>query len=408
MSGLPTIGEANENPTSGPTPPPHVGRSGRSRSISPIGRGTPARSASPPVSLSSLRSRSTSPTGSPAPAPAPSAEPSPSSQTGSPGPAPEPTAISDCDRLRSLEIPLNGDAICWWLSVNLALFHKKRPELEAFFGKKGGDEKEQFQRVYNHYTGKNQVDMELLRTGIRDSLAKKTRAFNIASKRQESTQEYLMYVKSIITTLDYSFVQMINASPSDFQQVYDVYYHALYFGIPRNVDEGETINTTNPGLTAFYEFPDVVIPTTGNTVVFSFERKPKDNPYSNYSITPLKEIKLPTSKGERMTNMPVTSETKDKQHSEWMKLIMSSTDSTTFYLDAITVSTPGGGHYVTYIKCEDSDVWLYDNGLSAGALGSKEGHDEFASFDEMMSKKGDLIRENLVLLYYSKDVEATV
>jgi hypothetical protein len=103
-----------------------------------------------------------------------------------------------------------------------------------------------------------------------------------------------------------------------------------------------------------------------------------------------------------MINASVTEETKDKVHSEWVKMILASTETTSFYLDAITVSTPGGGHYVTYVKCEDSDSWLYDNGLSAGALGTKEGSAEFTSFEDMMSKKGDLIRNNLVLLYYSK------
>jgi len=252
--------------------------------------------------------------------------------------------------------------------------------------------------------------MERLTTEIRTELAASASAspaatkptFDIASKGPQSTNEYLLYLKSIIPTLDNTFVQLVNGSPSAFQQLYDIYYHALYFGLPRSLKEGDTTDTSNPTLAAFFEFPDVVIPSTGNTVVFSFERKSQNKSYSNYSITPLQTITLPTSKGERMLNTPVTKEMKDKAHSEWAKMIAGSTDSTTLYLDAITVSTPGGGHYVTYVKCEDSDIWLYDNGLSAGPLGSKEGSAEFASFDDMMSKKGDLIRENLVLLYYSK------
>lgn len=310
--------------------------------------------------------------------------------------------LSDCDRLRALEIPLNGAAICWWLSVNLALFHKKRPELEAFFRGSGGDEIDQFREVYDHYTGTTQVGMERLRTGIRNDLAAaKKRDFPINSDGQESTNEYLLYLKSIVTTLDNTFIQVINGKPSAFQQAYDLYYHALYFGLPRELSEGNTIHTYSPTLRAFYEFPEWVIPSTGNTVVFSFERK-LETSYSSYAITPLKTLQLPTSKGDRIIKTPATKETKDKIHSEWVKMVIDTTETISFYLDAITVSTSGGGHYVTYVKCEDSDVWLYDDGLTAGALGRKKDFAEFESFEDMMTKNGDLIRNNLVLLYYSK------
>ena len=377
----------------------------RRRPSSPLGSGTPPRSTSPPTPIGARRESTRGSTRAPAPAAASSptgASPAPapaaaSSPTGA-SPAPQAPLQSDCERLSALEIPLNGEAICWWLSVNLALFHKKRPELEAFFQGTGSA---LFQELYTHYSGTAEVDMERLRTGIRDDLAKGTPTFDIASKDPQSTNEYLLYLKSIIPTLDNTFVQLINGKPSAFQQTYDVYYHALYFGLPRNLKEGEITDTSNPTLNAFYEFPSIVIPSTGNTVVLSFERK-LETSYSPYTITPLNTLRLPTSKGERMLNTPVTKETKDTAHSEWVKMILTTTEMTSFYLDAITVSTPGGGHYVTYVKCEDSDVWLYDNGLSAGALGSKEGSAKFESFDDMMSKKGDLIRNNLVLLYYSK------
>jgi len=386
-------------------------RSGRSRtpSPSPLGTGTPARSTSPRTSLSSLRTASPSPPEAAPPAPpapeAPQAAPlapggaSPLAPGGASHAPQAPPPQSDCERLRALEIPLNGEAICWWLSVNLALFHKKRPELDTFF--QGGGSA-LFQELYTHYSGTTKIDMERLRTGIRDDLAKGTPpTFDIASKGPQSTNEYLLYLQSVIKSLDNTFIQIINGKPSAFQQAYDVYYHALYFGLPRNLKEGEITDTSNPTLNAFYEFPDTVLSSAGNTVVFSFERK-VNNVYSPYTITPLKTLQLPTSKGERLINTSVTKETKDTVHSEWVKMILTSTEMTSFYLDAITVSTPGGGHYVTYVKCEDSDIWLYDNGLSAGALGTKEGSAEFTSFEDMMSKKGDLIRNNLVLLYYSK------
>jgi hypothetical protein len=303
-------------------------------------------------------------------------------------PAAAPT--TECERLKKLQIPANNESICWWLSVNLALFHKKRPEIDSDLDSIRGQAQELIAKVYNHYNGTTDIQsMQELQDEIRNNLAKDTNTpFNIDSKGQEAASEYIMYLQKILPTLEKTYIQLINGYPSAFQQMYDVYYHSLYFGLPRDSTD---VNTPDASLDALYEFPDVIIPSTRNTIVLSFERNGIDK-YSTYPITPLKVIKLPTAK----ENLK-----KDTVYPEWVKACINNTETSTFYLDAMTVSSPGGGHFVTYVKCEDSDVWLYDDGLTAGELGVKGGAEVFETFDDMMSKHSS-IRENVVLLYYSK------
>lgn len=353
------------------------------------------------------------------------------------------SAEQECRRLKGLRIPPNNEAICWWLSVNLALFHKRRPEFDTLL-KGGGDYISDFSRLYDYYSnGVDESDNDLT-TEIRKNLATtdnkaavpqnktKERKFSINSTKSESVSEYFYYLTDSITKtfksdpakknlLDALLIPMINANPDSFEQTYDVYYHALYFGLRRQVNDKNPIDMKTPGLSAFYEFPPVKLSSRSSTVVLSFERKLMDK-YSNYIVTPLETITLPT-----LTEDPIelpedilkdVSE-KDKESieqkvtevwSNWVNLTRENTKATEFYLDAMTVSTPGGGHFVTYIKCGDS--WLYDNGMSGGNLGEKDGHKEFNSFEEMMNdENGKMIRENLVLLYYSKvegEGEATI
>ena len=80
-------------------------------------------------------------------------------------------AVSECERLKTLVIPKNNENICWWLSVNLALFHKQRPELEDFNGKPVTEQQRILLNVYNHYSGKGNQDVDFLSTGARDNLA---------------------------------------------------------------------------------------------------------------------------------------------------------------------------------------------------------------------------------------------
>jgi hypothetical protein len=129
----------------------------------------------------------------------------------------------------------------------------------------------------------------------------------------------------------------------------------------------------------------------------------KGKEYDSYEIVPQETITIPTCKTpieQEVYKVPIV-ESKEKTLKTFVKdTLFPNTETSTFALDAITVSSPGGGHFVTYVNC--GDTWLYDNGYSQGPLATKDGHRVFTSFEEMMKEDGENIRKNLVLLYYSK------
>lgn len=403
------------------------------------------------------------------------------------------TTDSDCKRLRELEIPKNDKNICWWLSVNLALFHKRRPEFDAIGKKRNADiSKEQLilLNVYEYYSRNLpdglSIDEEYLTTGARQLLAGGSyigasvsasatapsptpaptptttptatpaptpaptttpnagapnasataptttptaptttaptptptpdtspgeRPFQIDSPEYQSVSEYFQYIINIFATnedsLNTIFIPIINGSPFFIEADYDVYYHAKYFGLPRITDSKNPI-APGSSLSGWYEFPEIPIPSSRSTLVFNFDRLQfdpltKEKKYTDYEIYPLQTITLPTvKKGSINYSIPIEeSKGKEKTLAGFIsEVLLPITETSSFALDAITVSSPGGGHFVTYVNC--GDTWLYDNGHSQGPLATKDGHRVFTSFEEMMKEDGENIRKNLVLLYYSK------
>jgi hypothetical protein len=355
--------------------------------------------------------------------------------------------MGECERLKQLIIPKNDKNICWWLSVNLALFHKQRPEFDAVFNG-GGDYVDQFREIYTYYSGRAFAGsapgpgpiLDRLTNEIREVLAKTDAApptaataatpnsgkskelpFSINSGKYESVTEYFQYIINKLGKfnhpLDELFIPIINGNYHSFEQAYDIYYHSLYFGLRRQVDDKNPIKLEGAGIRAFYEFPKPIISHETVTIVLSFERKLQEK-YSNYTINPLEKMTLPTAtttkgidakytkadEGLKGLNTMEAKEREELVHRTWSTLcneIREQTVATEFELDAMTVSSPGGGHFVTYIKC--GDEWIYDNGLSQGPLGEKDGTRTFPSFADMMNDEthGKLIRENLLLLYYS-------
>ena len=334
---------------------------------------------------------------------------------------------NDCDRLRGLYIPENNENICWWLSVNLALFHKKRPEFEAIknvFNATGinnikapATKEGIFMKIYNYYSGNDIMNdterdtfMEYLQNGARNALKGlvKLPGFTIEGTDYKDTTEYFAYLSKALESddkLNDLYIQCINETPGFLGEQYDIYYHATYFGLPRDMDNNKISEGST--LSGFYEFPQPPISSNRHTLVLGFGRKKSETEYNDYEIIPLKTMTIPTCKKDIEIDtyrVPIKGD-KETTLNEFIKELLSYTETSTFELDAITVSTPGGGHFVTYIKCGDG--WLYDNGMSEGSLATKQGHEEFESYEDMMTKKGDTIRKNLVMLYYSKVVTET-
>jgi len=389
-----------------------------------------------------------------------------------PAPAALPVSCKD------IWIPQNTEAICWWLSINLALFHKERPELNARFDRLGNGNRLDpivavFNELYQHYSGQtpspatvdepNRVD--LLTKRSRDEIAReaarlaatpaavatpapkpaagtKNLGFQINSDTYQAASEYLgkmvEWLADDTDKLQTVFIPIINANSDglNFEYEYDIYLHRKFFGLLEHREEGTKLNATS-SLKLFYEFYQ--IPSTRQTLVLSFERQMFGGKYGNYTINPLEFLTLPTAVYPTAATpaaavagatpavaagvvlapdvymhppgLPTIFDPTDKDLSfekakeqakkrllEFNKTLP--VDTSQFELDAMTVSTPGGGHFVTYIKC--NDTWIYDNGLSQGPLSTKTGSKTFNSFKEMMDSEGDTIRQNVVLMYYSK------
>ena len=375
---------------------------------------------------------------------------------------------------KDIWIPQNNENICWWLSINLALFHKERPELQDRFNRLGTGANPLnpivtvFNELYRHYSGQTpspvsgeevnraasltkqpRVDIATAAAGAAGAAAgaagaaaatpaaaaaatgTKNLGFQINSDTYQAASEYLgkmvEWLADDTDKLQTVFIPIINANSDglNFEYEYDIYLHRKFFGLLEHREEGTKLNATS-SLKLFYEFYQ--IPSTRQTLVLSFERQMFGGKYGNYKINPLEFLTLPTATPtpavtpaagaalaqdvyQNPPGLPTIFDPTDKDLSfekakeqakkrllEFNKTL--DVETSTFELDAMTVSTPGGGHFVTYIKC--NDTWIYDNGLSQGPLSTKTGSKTFNSFKEMMDSEGDTIRQNVVLMYYSK------
>ena len=331
-----------------------------------------------------------------------------------------------CHRLSGLHVPRNDATICWWLSVNLAMFHKSRPEFDAFFRDhaKGDDTTDVFKQIYDHYAGRKTItDMELLRKGFRDQLAAQILATTTEKTSQPKDQEsknkplavkfkydsgvfqaadeYLLEgILKYISPRSSPFYTIVTASPTHnkIALLYDVYLHSLYFGLPKKSDR-----PASGTLKSYYDFlpEENELRSEMSTLILQFGRQlGNDGEIHHYEVTPLESIILPTLRqGVEKPELP-SIEGKEGWLA-WGKAVKEVTDTTEFYLDAMIV-LQNENHFVTYVKCEETDAWIYDNGLTEGALGHKAGSTVFPSFDAMMTQHGNAIRRNVMLMFYTK------
>ena len=332
-----------------------------------------------------------------------------------------------CHRLSGLHVPRNDATICWWLSVNLAMFHKSRPEFDAFFRDttKGNAMADVFKQIYDHYTGRKSIaDMELLRKGFRDQLAAQI-LVNVAEAKEKRPEETKEQTKPLAVKFKYDsgvfqaadeyllegilkylsprsspFHTIITASPADnkIALLYDVYLHSLYFGLQKKSDR-----PASGTLKSYYDFlpEENELRSEMSTLILQFGRQlGNDGEIHHYEVTPLESMSLPTLREGVAKPLLPSMEAKEGWLA-WGKSVKEVTETTEFYLDAMIV-LQNENHFVTYVKCEETNAWIYDNGLTEGTLGNKPGGTVFPSFDAMMTEHGNAIRQNVMLMFYSK------
>jgi hypothetical protein len=253
--------------------------------------------------------------------------------------------------------PLNNEAICWWLSVNYALFHKSRPEIETFLDK-GSDVAKIYDTIAKFYRGKggDKGEVELARSSEVLKKEFNTKDFKLnGSTFQDATQ----YINKLFNLIDIPFYT-VTRDKLNFS-MYDIDLHKLAVGVtvPTNV---EIVSTGKK-----YRTEKFRIKPTGSLVLF-FPRmsekvqvtdqiKPLETP-----MKVLKEIVIPVE-GEEM---PVLYE-----------------------LDAMVAVVTG--HYYSVVRCDDGK-WK-----EHGGKGGINATHTYASFDELNDYK-----TRATLLFYTR------
>lgn len=325
----------------------------------------------------------------------------------------EEMAASPC-HLETLILPPNDANTCWWLSANLALFHKHRPEMidytawlnKPFTGSTKSDIfhrdlSERFIQLSQYYNGTSStLSMSNLighRLGPSMEAVFNTNEFKVASSGLQSSDEYITTLSQYIG-FDRGLVSINpgKATGALDTYAYDIQLHANHFGIPQI---GNAENRSN--LTFSQIASDV------STLILTCGRNGAEETTS-IPITPLKELTIPTF---TLSNLV------DPNHKEYIDLnpsmdnsknpnliqypfkgpIAQYTEPGKFYLDAMVVYEPG--HYVAYVKCDTSDVWYYYKAIDEGPLGNGAA---FPTFEAMMTADGEKIKRNFTHLVYSK------
>lgn len=324
-------------------------------------------------------------------------------------------AVPSC-HLETLILPPNDANTCWWLSANLALFHKERPEMtdyttslnKPFTGSNKSDIfnrelSSRFIQISKYYNGTSAtLSMSNLighRLGPSMEAVFNTTDFKVNSSSLQSSDEYITTLSQYIG-FDRGLISINpgGATGALETSAYDIQLHANHFGIPQI---GNAENRSNLTYSQIASDVSTLILTCGR-----IDKKGK----TNIPIPPLKELTIPTftlsnlvdpNHREYIDLNPSMDNSKNPNliHYPFKGPIAQYTEPAKFYLDAMVVYEPG--HYVTYVKCETSDVWYYYKAIDEGPLGNGAA---FPTFEAMMAADGEKIQRNFTHLVYSKVV----
>ena len=315
-----------------------------------------------------------------------------------------PGSNSNQCHLAELKLPKNDANTCWWLSANLALFHRKRPEWVKYFNAKrtnpGSNEKQEifdlilssnYFKLADYYsTGKPTYDMsKLVEQRKAETMGNifNTKSFEVDGNDMQSSDEYITTLSQYIG-LDRGLIPINtgNAVTAYETSAYDIYLHAKYFG--------HTLSKSNVDVAQ--------ISSDVNTLILTFARvtvdpeNPNKQRKTSIPVSPLKTMTIPTFDVSKVTS-----------HSNMLQFPYTADDlndktvTSMYYLDAMIVYEVA--HYVAYVKCESSDSWFYYKALKEGTLGNtSNGNEQFETFESMMELHGNKIIENCTHLFYTK------
>ena len=241
--------------------------------------------------------------------------------------------------------PPNDAAICWWLSVNYALFHIYRPEFKTFLSlSKAPEVAKIYDTIAKFYRGDggNKAEVETARSSKVLKEVFNTEDFKLdGSTFQDATQ----YINKLFNLIDIPF-HTVTRDKLNFS-MYDINLHKLSVGVMVKTNT-IIVSTGNT-----YRSESFHIKPTGSLVIFfprmsekaqiTDQTKPLETP-----MKVLKEIVVPVE-GEAM---PVRYE-----------------------LDAMVAVVTG--HYYSVVRCNDGK-WKEHGGK--GGINTTH---TYASFDEL-------------------------
>ena len=332
--------------------------------------------------------------------------------------------VSTCSETE-VSHPPNDAATCWWLSVNFALFHKKRPELDAYFSdttnvsstgtvdkliinkfKLTSKLKTNYENIYNHYTNTKAIDAEsLIKYRVHDDMPAAfnvggSDAFVINGSSNQPAEEYLLKLTEYIPFSGFIPPLVIKGDKEYNGQCYDLYIHKQYYG---STTEQFQLNNTNT-----------------DTVIISFKRKKDDGTFIQDEIKLLEKITLPlidpasrtdaekrdldtsyrnTLKSDAKTKYAddkITEMVERRDYSYLRDIPITDKDTLknnikleTFSLDAIVEAT--GTHFNTYVKCGETGQWGFYNAISGGKINK-----DLTDFNKLPA---DLVKRATILFY---------
>lgn len=301
----------------------------------------------------------------------------------------------------SIELPDNTTSVCWWLSVNFALFHKKREELDDFFKNDDYDEKlidsnirKTFHRhikpsmkiIYDYYSTSN-TTQDKIQTFILDEMKSdhmktvfNVPSFDVASKKFQDASEYLGKLCVFIDNIPKIMIEKDNNKLS----LYDIFVFKKYYGI---VDADTSELKHNKPRKDIFRYND-----STKTLIFEFNRRDPDNT----------EFSPVTDELNVKETIIIPLYKTDKSNREIGKLHDAknfSSDDTIdpvkgeFKLDAVVIATPG--HFTSVVKCSDSETWVHYKALSGTQ--KRDTYDNFSSMVEATK-----LKTGVTMLFYTR------
>ena len=296
---------------------------------------------------------------------------------------------------KNINLPKNEAATCWWLSVNFALFHKQRKELDEYFSNNaeepatieegtkelGQTLKQQFRNIYNFYSNQPTTitadSVSEYRKSADMQKAFNTNAFRVEGGKYQDAQEYIGKLFGFLQPSTGDKNELLTTIGQDKTTIYNIYISSLFYGLKVNAGEEKGKATIIQQTGKNYRIEQKQFVANKDTLILYIPRMEYEIRESGQDIVTAKDFSIPIL--------------------ETIRIPLEEGIVGHFKLDAMVCAVTG--HYFAYIKCSKSTEWLY---YGAGAGGKiKESFKDFKTMMETQKGKDD-ITQQATLLFYSR------